>query len=87
RGFGDRFPIPVRDATGRKDGTVFVQAYGDGKTLAPFPLNSAKTFAHMRVEGTPHSWTDAQDAWNEGRMDRWPDAKHPWSMGYFQRAD
>ncbi|GAF93300.1 unnamed protein product, partial [marine sediment metagenome] len=45
------------------------------------------TFAHMRVEGTPHSWTDAQDAWNEGRMDRWPDAKHPWSMGYFQRAD
>lgn len=87
RGFGDRFPIPVRDAPGRKDGTVFVQAYGDGKTLAPFPLNSAKTFAHMRVEGTPHSWTDAQDAWNEGRMDRWPDAKHPWSMGYFQRAD
>ncbi len=87
RGFGDRFPIPVRDAPGRKDGSVFVQAYGEGKTLAPFPLNSAQTFAHMRVEGTPHNWTDAQDAWNQGRMDRWPDAKHPWSMGYFQKAD
>ncbi len=87
RGFGDRFPVPVRDAAGRKDASVFVQAYDKTKLLAPFPLNSAQTFAHMRVEGTPHSWTDAQDAWDQGRMDRWPDAKHPWSMGYFQRAD
>ena len=87
RGFGDRFPVPVRDAAGRKDASVFVQAYDKDKLLAPFPLNSARTFAHMRVEGTPHSWTDAQDAWDQGRMDRWPDAKHPWSMGYFQRAD
>jgi phospholipase C len=87
RGFGDRFPAPVRDAAGRKDASVFVQAYDKDKLLAPFPLNSAQTFAHMRVEGTPHSWTDAQDAWDQGRMDRWPDAKHPWSMGYFQRAD
>lgn len=87
RGFGDRFPVPVRDAAGRKDASVFVQAYDKDKLLAPFPLNSAQTFAHMRVEGTPHSWTDAQDAWDQGRMDHWPDAKHPWSMGYFQRAD
>ncbi|MCA0356498.1 MAG: phospholipase C, phosphocholine-specific [Proteobacteria bacterium] len=87
RGFGDRFPIPVRDAAGRQDGSVFVQAWNKDKLLAPFPLNSAQTFAHMRVEGTPHSWTDAQDAWDQGRMDRWPDAKKPWSMGYFQRAD
>ena len=87
RGFGDRFPIPVRDAPGRKGASVFVQAYDADKTLAPFPLNSAKTFAHMRAEGTPHNWTDAQDAWDQGRMDRWPQTKHPWSMGYFQRAD
>jgi phospholipase C len=87
RGFGDRFPVPVRDAPGRKDASVFVQTYGDAKTLAPFALNSAKTFEHMRVEGTPHNWTDAQDAWDQGRMDRWPEAKKPWSMGYFQRAD
>lgn len=87
RGFGDRFPVPVRDTAARKDASVFVQTYDKDKLLAPFPLNSAQTFAHMRVEGTPHSWTDAQDAWDQGRMDRWPDAKHPWSMGYFQRAD
>lgn len=87
RGFGDRFPVPVRDAAGRQGASVFVQAYDKDKLLAPFPLNSAQTFAHMRVEGTPHSWTDAQDAWDQGRMDHWPDAKHPWSMGYFQRAD
>jgi len=87
RGLGDRFPIPVRDAAGRQDGSGVIQAWSKDKLLAPFPLNSAETFAHMRVEGTPHSWTDAQDAWDEGRMDRWPDAKKPWSMGYFQRAD
>ena len=86
RGFGDRFPAPVRDKAGRKDASVLVQAHGDN-LLAPFALNSAQTFAHMRVEGTPHNWTDAQDAWDQGRMDRWPDAKRPWSMGYFQRAD
>lgn len=86
RGFGDRFPIPVRDAPGRENASVFVQAHKD-KLLAPFALDSARTFAHMRVEGTPHNWTDAQDAWDQGRMDRWPEAKRPWSMGYYQRAD
>jgi phospholipase C len=86
RGFGDRFPIPIKDKGARKDGSVFVQSYGD-QLLAPFPLETTKTFAHMRVESTPHSWTDAQDAWDQGRMDRWPDAKHAWSMGYFERAD
>jgi len=86
RGFGDRFPIPVRDQGRRKNGSVFTQAYKD-QLLAPFPLNTGKTFEHMRVEGTPHNWIDAQDAWDQGRMDRWPDAKKPWSMGYFQRED
>jgi len=86
RGFGDRFPAPVRDKAGRKDASVFTQAYKD-QLLAPFPLETTKTFAHMRVESTPHSWTNAQDAWDQGRMDRWPDAKLPWSMGYFERAD
>ena len=88
RGFGDRFPAPVRDTPSgaRKDGSVFVQAYKD-QLLAPFPLETTKTFAHMRVESTPHNWTNAQDAWDQGRMDRWPESKRPWSMGYFERAD
>ncbi len=81
RGFGDRFPIPVRN-----DRSVFTQAYKDQR-IAPFPLETTKTFAHMRVESTPHSWTNAQDAWDQGRMDRWPESKEPWSMGYFERAD
>jgi len=81
RGFGDCFTIPVKD--GR---SVFAQAYKDQR-IAPFPLETTKTFAHMRVESTPHSWTNAQDAWDQGRMDRWPEAKEPWSMGYFERAD
>lgn len=86
RGFGDRFPAPVRDRPGREGASVFVQAHGDA-LLTPFPLETTKTFAHMRVESTPHSWTNAQDAWDQGRMDRWPDFKEPWSMGYFERAD
>ena len=86
RGFGDRFPAPVRDKGSRKGASVFTQAYKD-QLLAPFPLETTKTFAHMRVESTPHSWTNAQDAWDQGRMDRWPDSKEPWSMGYFERAD
>jgi phospholipase C len=84
RGFGDRFPIPVPG--GR---TVWAQSYTKAQppVIAPFPLNTKQTFAHMRVEGTPHSWSDAQYAWDQGRMTNWPDHKHPHAMGYFEEAD
>jgi len=84
RGFADRFPIPLPE--GR---TVWSQGYtkGEPKVIAPFALNTTQTFEHMRVEGTPHSWTDAQDAWDQGRMNRWPDAKRPHAMGHFEKAD
>ena len=85
RGFADRFPIPLPG--GR---TVWTQANAVGTQpahIAPFPLNTTKTFAHMRVEGTPHSWTDAQAAWDQGRIADWPAAKRPHSMGYFQPED
>ncbi|MFT3724991.1 MAG: phospholipase C, phosphocholine-specific [Hyphomonadaceae bacterium] len=84
RGFGDRFPIPLPG--GR---TVWRQTYTKGQPaeIAPFPLNTAQTFAHMRVEGTPHNWADAQYAWNEGRMTHWPDHKQPHAMGYYVEAD
>src|SRR4051812_19127843 len=53
RGFGDRFPVPLPG--GR---TVWTQANREGlgkpALIAPFPLNTTQTFAHMRVEGTPH---------------------------------
>ncbi|ESQ87350.1 hypothetical protein ABAC460_20210 [Asticcacaulis sp. AC460] len=89
QGFGDRFAIPVADVGVRKAGTVFAQVRdGDhDKLIAPFPLDTAKDFRLMRVEGTPHTFKDAQDAWDHGRMGQWPDAKHDHAMGYFTRAD
>ena len=71
RGFADRFPIPLEG-----ERTVWTQASGLGAGrppfIAPFPLETDRTFALMRVEGTPHYWADAQAAWDEGRMARWP---------------
>jgi phospholipase C len=91
RGFADRFPIPVPDGPGLSGKTVWTQIGGAGAgappLIAPFPLNTAQSFSHMRVEGTPHNWTDAQDAWAEGRMNRWPKAKTARAMGYYQRED
>ena len=89
RGFGDRFPIPVADHGQAKGRTVWVQANGEGAgrppLIAPFPLNTAQTFAHMRVEGTPHLWPDAQAAWDEGRIGSWPHfvrslSSHHWNV-------
>ena len=91
RGFGDRFPIPVADAPGRSAATGWVQSNGQAPdrppVVAPFPLNTAEDFRLMRVEGTPHSWPDAQAAWDEGRMAAWPVAKTEHSMGYFGESD
>ncbi|MDP3740120.1 MAG: phospholipase C, phosphocholine-specific [Hyphomonadaceae bacterium] len=84
RGFADRFPIPLPDKR-----TVWTQASPKSgpPLIAPFPLNTAQTFAHMRVEGTPHNWADAQYAWDEGRMAKWPEQKLAHSMGYYVEAD
>jgi phospholipase C len=91
RGFGDRFPIPVADGPGLVRRTNWIQRNGTERggppLISPFPLNTVTDFSHMRVEGTPHGWTDAQDAWDEGRIDRWPTVKTEHSMGYFTQAD
>ena len=88
RGFADPFPVPVLDRAGIVAGkSVWVQPTTGGATpgrpgssagpvaIAPFHLNTEQNFAHMRVSGTPHSWPDAQAAWDQGRMDAWPKAK------------
>lgn len=101
RGFGDPFPIPVMDRVGtftRK--SVFVQPIGGGApvpgrpnwgstrtAIAPFHLNTEQDFSVMRVSGTPHSWPDAQAAWDHGRMNDWPKAKQNHSLGYFKESD
>ncbi len=100
RGFGDPFPVPVRDRLNmfnRK--SVFVQPSVGGapvpgrpnwpqsKPIAPFHLNTQQNFGVMRVTGTPHSWLDAQQAWDHGRMNAWCTAKQNHSLGYYQEAD
>ena len=62
-------------------------AAGGARMVAPFHLDTRREFDLMRVESTPHTWPDAQAAWNEGRMGNWPEAKHQRAMGHYRRAD
>ncbi|GGO64979.1 phosphocholine-specific phospholipase C [Bowmanella pacifica] len=90
RGFSDPYPAPVKPLETMAERNVFTQlntSQAGPRLISPFALNTRQTFAHMRVEGTPHSWTDAQFAWDHGRMDQWPDAKHMHAMGYFEQQD
>ena len=80
RGFGDRMLVPQH--SGRP-----VWSQSDGRSqLMPFHLDTHTTSA-MRVDGTPHSWPDAQQAWNEGRFGQWPRFKLFQSMGYYEADD
>jgi phospholipase C len=85
RGFGDPFPIPL---AGGLD--VWRQTYTDSKgasrVVLPYHLDSSIGNA-QRVSGTPHSYPDAQSAWNLGRMNQWPTYKQPQSMGYYGGAE
>ncbi|SFN71871.1 phosphocholine-specific phospholipase C [Sphingomonas sp. OK281] len=92
RGFADRLPIPVPselDAT--KLAPVWYQrdrtAPGGARTVMPFHLATRTNFDLMRMEGTPHSWPDAQRGWDEGRMAHWPEAKSQRAMGHYRRED
>ncbi|WP_422015997.1 phosphocholine-specific phospholipase C [Roseateles sp.] len=101
RGFADPFPAPTLDRAGTFSGkTVMVQPNGNGgakvpgrpdwgsrTAIAPFHLNTQQDFSVMRVTGTPHSWTDAQAAWDHGRMNNWANVKQPHSLGYYKEAD
>ncbi len=80
RGFGDRFTIPSNVWYQRSDNA-------DRPHVLPFHLDTQQAFTQMRVEGTPHTWPDAQRAWNHGRLDAWPTHKHSHSMGYYTEAD
>ncbi|CAD0318552.1 phosphocholine-specific phospholipase C [Xanthomonas hortorum] len=88
RGFGDRFPIPAPPLPGAPARTVWLQPSEDGSQwLTPFALDTAAQFGFMRVQGTPHSWVDAQRAWDHGRLGHWAAAKHNHALGYYGRAD
>lgn len=59
----------------------------DGPVVAPFHLDTERQFELMRVEGTPHSWWDAQFAWDHGRMNWWTRDKQDHSMGHYAEQD
>lgn len=80
RGFGDRHPVPL--ASGKP---VWFQSDGT-REIAPYHLDTATTSA-LRVPGTPHSFRDAQAAWNQGKFGFWPKFKTRYSMGHYRRAD
>ncbi|MBL8308447.1 MAG: phospholipase C, phosphocholine-specific [Rubrivivax sp.] len=85
RGFADPFPVPLPG--GR---TVWQQPAKDAasrRSVAPFRIDTRERFALMRVEGTPHRWPDAQQAWDHGRMAHWPASKEDHSMAFFGPAD
>ncbi len=84
RGFGDRFPIPLAGGL-----NVWQQTYTNGtttRTVLPYHLDSSAGNA-QRVSGTPHSYPDAQNAWDLGRMNKWPTYKQTQSMGYYTEAE
>ncbi|WP_295528264.1 phosphocholine-specific phospholipase C [uncultured Pseudacidovorax sp.] len=81
RGFGDRFTIPLP-----KGLNVWQQSDANGKPVLPYYLDGSKGNA-QRVSGTPHSWTDGQNAWDGGRMYQWPRYKNTASMSYYKEAE
>jgi phospholipase C len=80
RGFGDRFPIPLESGK-----AVWFQSDGT-KEIPPYHRDSATSNA-LLAPGTPHSYSDAQLAWNQGKMGFWPKWKTAYSMGHYRRAD
>jgi phospholipase C len=80
RGFGDRFPIPLESGN-----PVWLESDGT-KEIPPYHLNPETTSA-LLVPDTPHSFSDAQAAWNQGKYGEWPRYKTEYSMGHYQRED
>ncbi len=80
RGFGDRHPAPLENGK-----PVWFQSDGV-RDIAPYHLDSATTSA-LRVPGTPHSFDNAQAAWNQGKFGFWPKYKTQFSMGHYRRID
>lgn len=80
RGFGDRHPVPLESGK-----PAWYQSDG-AREIPPYHLDTATTSA-LRVPVTPHSFRDAQAAWNQGKFGFWPKFKTPFAMGHYRRAD
>src|ERR1700704_1588099 len=80
RGFGDRFPIPLESGK-----PVWFQSDGT-REIPPYHRDSATNNALVGY-GAPHSYSDSQAAWNQGKMGFWPKYKTQYAMGHFERGD
>jgi phospholipase C len=80
RGFGDRHPVPLQSGK-----PVWFQSDG-AREIPPYHLDTATTSA-LRMPGTPHAFSNAQAAWNQGKFGFWPKYKTQFSMGHYRRAD
>lgn len=80
RGYGDRFPVPLESGK-----PVWYQSNGAAE-IAPFHLDP-KQFNALMAPSTPHSFSDSQAAWNQGKFGYWPKYKNNNSMGYYRRED
>jgi phospholipase C len=80
RGFGDRFPIPLESGK-----PVWFQSDGE-REISPYHLDSQTTSA-LLVPDMPHTLSNAQAAWNQGKFGEWPLFKTDYSMGHYQRDD
>jgi phospholipase C len=79
RGYGDRITIP-------QPGGASVWQQSDGsRTVMPYYLDH--TQGNALTAGGAHSYGDAHQAWDNGRMTHWPQYKADVSMGYLQQAD
>ena len=82
RGFADRFTIPLP-----QNRTVWQQDDGQGNFVMPFRLDQTLGNAQRFSPKGEHSWIDARDAWDMGRMAAWVKSKKPLSMAYFGRQE
>lgn len=88
RGFGDRTPLRIR--SGR---SVFEQPDADAGFVLPYSVREAAAAEGRDPEdiqylnGLPHSYPDATQAWADGWYDDWSAAKGVASMTYYDRPD
>ena len=80
RGFADPHPAPT------PGGDVLTQA-GDGIRTGPYALQPEHRSDTPVGYITPHTWDDAQRAWNDGRMDQWLPARGRLGMGAYGPAE
>ncbi|MES2625966.1 MAG: phospholipase C, phosphocholine-specific [Pseudomonadota bacterium] len=80
RGYGDRFPVPLENGK-----PIWYQSNGEIE-IAPFHLDPQQ-FNALLAPSTPHSFSDSQAAWNQGKFGHWPKYKNDNSMGYYRRED